>query len=75
MDYIAQNKLRLHLKMGRQLAQFLRTSTYFEFVTFAWVLLQGFDRGRLALSERPKIKDIKRLNAAQCDRFCKLGNL
>lgn len=33
-----------------------------------YVFVQVFGRGRLALSERPKIKEIKKLNNDQCDR-------
>lgn len=40
MNYIPANKIHLHLKLKRSLAQFIGISTYFESHTFDWVELK-----------------------------------
>jgi len=40
MKTIPDNKIGLHLKLGRKLAQFIKTDTYFESRTFDWIRLE-----------------------------------
>lgn len=40
MNYIPVNKLHLHLKLKRRLAQFIGLDRYFESKTFDWVALE-----------------------------------
>lgn len=44
MKYIPREKLRLHLKMGRDLSQFIGVGQYFESVTFDWVRISGTEQ-------------------------------
>lgn len=40
MKIISEDKLELHLKLGRKLAQFVKTDVYFEDRTFDWLKLE-----------------------------------
>ena len=40
MQYIPKEKIELHLKLGRNLCQFVKIGTYFEDRTFDWIKLE-----------------------------------
>ncbi|MBC9795082.1 hypothetical protein [Sinomicrobium weinanense] len=40
MNFIKENKLELHLKLGRKLARFVKTDLYFNSRTFDWLKLE-----------------------------------
>ncbi|MES9941635.1 MAG: hypothetical protein ABW104_08555 [Candidatus Thiodiazotropha sp. 6PLUC2] len=41
MKYLQRDQLRLYLKMGREITQFIGVGEYFESTTFDWVLMSG----------------------------------
>ncbi|WP_261924982.1 hypothetical protein [Shewanella sp. NFH-SH190041] len=44
MKYIPREKLKLYLKMGRELSQFISIGQYFDSVTFDWVRMTGSEQ-------------------------------
>ncbi|MEW8382920.1 MAG: hypothetical protein AB2689_05210 [Candidatus Thiodiazotropha taylori] len=41
MKYLPSSQLKLYLKMGREITQFIGIGEYFESTTFDWVLMSG----------------------------------
>lgn len=50
MKYLPREQLKLYLKMGREITQFVGIGEYFESKTFDWVLMSGTeDNARIQL--------------------------
>ncbi|WP_378181184.1 hypothetical protein [Aquimarina sp. SS2-1] len=74
MEYVPQNKIALHLKLGKKLASFVKVGFYFEQRTFDWLkleksndlitvsLVRSFDEGNVGFNNVWEFKTVNELD-------------